>query len=241
MKKPMASPKPRRSVSPAPAVTEHQIYERVHHHLKYTRCKNWGSATDFDKYLSLALTIRDLAVEKMIATMGAYQHYNVKRVYYLSMEFLMGRMLANNMTALLASAPTRRALARMKLDLPALCRCESDAGLGNGGLGRLAACFLDSMATMELPAYGYGLRYEHGMFRQELEDGWQRERPDEWLKYIYPWEMVRPEYTIPVLVYGHMEEVRGPQGNLTPVWVGLAIIRGIALRHPHHRLRRQYR
>ncbi len=227
MKKPMASPKPRRSVSPAPAVTEHQIYERVHHHLKYTRCKNWGSATDFDKYLSLALTIRDLAVEKMIATMGAYQHYNVKRVYYLSMEFLMGRMLANNMTALLASAPTRRALARMKLDLPALCRCESDAGLGNGGLGRLAACFLDSMATMELPAYGYGLRYEHGMFRQELEDGWQRERPDEWLKYIYPWEMVRPEYTIPVLVYGHMEEVRGPQGNLTPVWVDWQLFEGL--------------
>ncbi len=227
MKKPPVSPKSRRSVPSLPAVTERQIYDRVHHHLKYTRCKNWGSATDFDKYLSLALTIRDLAVEKMIATMGAYQHYNVKRVYYLSMEFLMGRMLANNMTALMACTATRRALARMKLDLEVLCRQESDAGLGNGGLGRLAACFLDSMATMELPAYGYGLRYEHGMFRQELEDGWQRERPDEWLKYVYPWEMVRPEYTIPVLVYGHMEEVRGPRGNLTPVWVDWQLFEGL--------------
>ncbi|MCA1809968.1 MAG: glycogen/starch/alpha-glucan family phosphorylase [Lentisphaerae bacterium] len=209
------------------AVTERLIYDRVHQHLKFTRCKNWGSATDFDKYLSLALTIRDLAVEKMIATQGAYQRYNVKRVYYLSMEFLMGRMLTSNMTALLATEAAQRAMKRMKLDFATLCSCESDAALGNGGLGRLAACFLDSMATMELPAYGYGLRYEHGMFRQELEDGWQRERPDQWLKYIYPWEMVRPEYTIPVLVYGRMENIRGPRGNLVPIWVDWQLFEGL--------------
>jgi starch phosphorylase len=211
----------------AQEITEQQIFDQIHHHVKYTRCKNWGTATDFDKYLSLALTIRDLAVEKMLATMGAYKHYNVKRVYYLSMEFLMGRMLANNMTALLACDPVQKALTRLKLDFSDICRCESDAGLGNGGLGRLAACFLDSMATMELPAYGYGLRYEHGMFRQELQDGWQRERPDEWLKYIYPWEMVRPEYTIPVLVYGHMAKVRGPQGKIAPTWVDWQLFEGL--------------
>lgn len=210
-----------------PFVSEQQIFERVHSHLKYTRGKNWGSATNFDKYLSLALTIRDLAVDKMLATMGAYQHNNVKRLYYLSMEFLMGRMLNNNMTALMACDAAKKALARMQLDLETLCQCESDAALGNGGLGRLAACFLDSMATMELPAYGYGLRYEHGMFKQELENGWQRERPDEWLKYHYPWEMVRPEHTIPVLIYGHIEKARDPSGKTRPIWVDWQLFEGL--------------
>jgi starch phosphorylase len=195
--------------------------------LKFDRCKNWASATDFDKYLSLAMTIRDMAVERMITTQGAYLEHDVKRVYYLSMEFLMGRLLSNNMIALQAYEATRLALKKLNLDLETLLRCESDAGLGNGGLGRLAACFLDSMATMELPAYGYGLRYEHGMFRQELENGWQRERPDDWLKYGYPWEMIRPEYTIPVLVYGHVEQMRGQRGETTPVWVEWQMFEGL--------------
>ena len=204
-----------------------RVLNGIQHHLKYTRCKNWGSATDFDKYLSLAYTIRDLAMDKMIATQGAYQAQDVKRVYYLSMEFLMGRLLANNITALSAGEATRQALKELSLDFEALCHCEMDAGLGNGGLGRLAACFLDSMATLELPAYGYGLRYEHGMFRQELENGWQRERPDDWLKYGYPWEMIRPEYTIPVLVYGRVETVRGARGASHPVWVDWQLFEGV--------------
>ncbi len=204
-----------------------RVLQSIQHHIKYTRCKNWGSATDFDKYLSLAYAIRDLAVDKMIATQGTYQVQDVKRVYYLSMEFLMGRLLANNITALSANAATGQALKELSLDFEAICRSETDAGLGNGGLGRLAACFLDSMATLELPAYGYGLRYEHGMFRQELENGWQRERPDDWLKYGYPWEMIRPEYTIPVLVYGHVENVRGTHGAINPVWVDWQLFEGV--------------
>ncbi len=197
------------------------------HHLKFTRCKNWGSATDFDKYLSLAYAIRDLAVEKMIATQGAYAARDVKRIYYLSMEFLLGRLLANNMTVLRACQAARQALQRLGLDLDRLAACETDAGLGNGGLGRLAACFLDSLATLEYPAYGYGLRYEHGMFRQELENGWQRERPDDWLKYGYPWEMIRPEYAIPVLVFGRVESLRGARGQVHPVWVDWQLFEGV--------------
>ena len=208
-------------------LTSDQVCRSIQHHLKFDRCKNWESATDFDKYLSLAMSIRDMAVERMIATQGAYLDHDVKRVYYLSMEFLMGRLLTNNMIALQAYDVTRQALKKLNLDMDTLCRCESDAGLGNGGLGRLAACFLDSMATMELPAYGYGLRYEHGMFRQELENGWQRERPDDWLKYGYPWEMIRPEYTIPVLVYGHVEQLKGPRGETTPVWVDWQMFEGL--------------
>ncbi|MCG2678691.1 MAG: glycogen/starch/alpha-glucan phosphorylase [Kiritimatiellae bacterium] len=208
-------------------VTPEQICRSIQYHLKFDRCKNWASATDFDKYLSLAMTIRDMAVERMITTQGAYLDHDVKRVYYLSLEFLMGRLLSNNMIAMQAYDATRLALKKLNLDLETLCRSESDAGLGNGGLGRLAACFLDSMATMELPAYGYGLRYEHGMFRQELENGWQRERPDDWLKYGYPWEMIRPEYTIPVLVYGHVENLRGHRGETTPVWVDWQMFEGL--------------
>ncbi len=203
------------------------ICRGVQYRLKFDRCKNWDSATDFDKYLSLAMTIRDMAVERMITTQGAYLDQDVKRVYYLSLEFLMGRLLTNNMMAMQAWDATHQALKKLHLDLDTLCRCESDAGLGNGGLGRLAACFLDSMATLELPAYGYGLRYEHGMFRQELENGWQRERPDDWLKYGYPWEMIRPEYTIPVLVYGHVETLRGHRGETTPVWVDWQMFEGL--------------
>lgn len=204
-----------------------RVLDGIQHHLKYTRCKNWGSATDFDKYLSLAYAIRDLAVDKMIATQGTYQVQDVKRVYYLSMEFLMGRLLANNIIALGANTATGQALKELSLDFESLCHSETDAGLGNGGLGRLAACFLDSMATLEMPAYGYGLRYEHGMFRQELENGWQRERPDDWLKYGYPWEMIRPEYTIPVLVYGRIENVHGAGGTVNPVWVDWQLFEGV--------------
>ena len=208
-------------------VTEEHIARSIQHHIKYTRCKNWNSATLFDKYESAALAIRDLAVERMIATQGAYYDHDVKRVYYLSMEFLLGRLLFNNIVALKADAVARKAIEDLDIDFESLCRTEEDAGLGNGGLGRLAACFLDSMATMELPAYGYGIRYEHGMFRQEIENGWQRERPDDWLKYGYPWEMIRPEYTIPILVYGRIEEVKKPDGTKKQVWVDWQMFEGV--------------
>ncbi|NLB59503.1 MAG: glycogen/starch/alpha-glucan phosphorylase [Lentisphaerae bacterium] len=221
------APAPANELRFANEISAEEISRNIQFHLKFARCKNWGTATSFDKYQSLTMAIRDMAVERMLATQGAYMAHDVKRVYYLSMEFLMGRLLANNMIALQARDATQQALKTLNLDLETLSRNESDAGLGNGGLGRLAACFLDSMATMELPAYGYGLRYENGMFRQELENGWQRERPDDWLKYGYPWEIIRPEYTIPVLVYGRVEQLKVSRGERKPVWVDWQMFEGL--------------
>ena len=126
--------------------------------------------------------MRDVLSQRWIRTEETYAHENPKRVYYLSMEFLIGRSLANNVMNLLLDPIAHRSSAEKRLDWLGLLEQEPDAGLGNGGLGRLAACFLDSMATMQLPAMGYGLRYEYGMFRQTIEDGWQRERPDNWLR-----------------------------------------------------------
>ena len=158
------------------------LKERVLFHIKYSRCKTWEIATDFDKFVSLAHAVRDLAVERMIATQKKYQDTNSKRVYYLSMEFLMGRALINNVVALDVWQAAKQVMSDFKMDLDTLADIEDDEGLGNGGLGRLAACFLDSMATMELPAYGYGLRYQYGIFRQEIHNGWQVEYPNDWLK-----------------------------------------------------------
>ena len=130
---------------------------------------------------------------------STYERENPKRIYYLSMEFLIGRSLANNVTNLLLD-PHRQTGRRTQksLDWIELLEQEPDAGLGNGGLGRLAACFLDSMATMQLPAMGYGLRYEYGIFRQSIKDGWQLEQPDNWLRRPDPWEVARPHEKVEV-------------------------------------------
>jgi starch phosphorylase len=196
-------------------------------HIKNTCYKDWRSSTDFDKLMSLSHVTRDLVAERMIATQGAYLDKNIKRLYYLSLEFLIGQLLRYNLNALGIFEETKKAMASLKLDLDELCEMEPDAGLGNGGLGRLAACFLESMASMELPGYGYGLRYEHGMFKQEFEDGWQKERPDDWLKYGTPWEVVRPEYTVPIFLYGHLEKIKLPNGKTKDVWLDWQMIEGV--------------
>ena len=143
-----------------------------------------------------------------------YERENPKRVYYLSMEFLLGRSLANNITNLLLASVAQQAVKDKHLDLLALLEQEPDAGLGNGGLGRLAACFLDSMATMQLPAMGYGLRYEYGIFRQSIRDGWQQEQPDNWLRRPDPWEVARPNERVEVKLNASFE-VSG--GTLRPI------------------------
>src|SRR5882724_9915734 len=131
--------------------------------------------------------------ERTSRTEQTYESVNAKRVYYLSMEFLIGRSLTNSITNLLLGPLVSNAVKQTSLDWLGLLEEEPDAALGNGGLGRLAACFLDSMATMQLPAMGYGLRYEYGMFRQSIEDGWQHEQPDNWLRRPDPWEVARPD------------------------------------------------
>src|SRR5882762_674511 len=174
---------------------ENALYER---HLVFDNVVDLEAAGPRERFEAIARSVRDILSQRWIKTENIYARENPKRVYYLSMEFLIGRSLANNVTNLLLD-PLAKGIAKQKgIDLIELLEEEPDAGLGNGGLGRLAACFLDSMATMELPAMGYGLRYEYGMFKQTIKDGWQQEQPDNWLRRPDPWEVVRPHEKVEV-------------------------------------------
>ena len=174
---------------------ENALYER---HLVFDQLTEMAAGTPRARYEAFARSVRDILSQRWLKTEATYNRENPKRIYYLSLEFLIGRSLANNVINLLLSPLVDQAAKEKKLDWSALLEEEPDAGLGNGGLGRLAACFLDSMATMQLPAMGYGLRYEYGIFRQSIQDGWQQERPDNWLRYPDPWEVVRLEEKVEV-------------------------------------------
>jgi starch phosphorylase len=183
--------------------------------LMYQVGKNLESALPEDWLHAVAYAVRDHLVERWMKTTRASYAQDVKRVYYLSMEFLIGRSLGNAMLALELVGPVRQALRELDVDPDSLPELEPDAALGNGGLGRLAACFLDSMATLGLPGFGYGIRYDYGMFRQQIIDGQQIEVPDYWLTHGNPWEFPRPEIQMRVRFGGHLEE----QGD-TVRWVG---------------------
>jgi starch phosphorylase len=171
------------------------LYER---HLFFDNVTDPAAASARERYEAFARSVRDVLSQRWVRTEQTYERANPKRIYYLSMEFLIGRSLANNITNLLLSPVVDDVVKRNALDWLGLLEEEPDAGLGNGGLGRLAACFLDSMATMQLPAIGYGLRYEYGMFRQSIADGWQQEQPDNWLRRPDPWEVIRPDDKVEV-------------------------------------------
>ena len=196
------------------------LAKRALFHLKYGRGKDMAAATAFDKMICFSHAVRDLAVDGFIATQRKYLEEDVRRVNYLSLEYLIGKMCENNVLALGIRDIACEALKALDITVEEILKLDVEAGLGNGGLGRLAACYLDSLATMELPAYGYGIRYEHGIFRQEFDNGWQRERPDEWLALGYPWELVRPEYTLPVMVYGQVRKTFVPGRGEKDVWEG---------------------
>ncbi len=208
--------RPVRPTSPNEAAA---LLHQFTNHLLYSLAKDQYSATARDRFMSLALTARDRLIERWISTQQRYYKKDAKRVYYLSAEFLMGRALANNLINLGLYETAREGMKMLNLDLGQLIDEEVDAGLGNGGLGRLAACFLDSMATLDIPGYGYGIRYEFGMFEQEIKEGWQVEKPDEWLRFGNPWEMPRPEYGVPVRFGGWVEE-RQEHGHLKAHWMG---------------------
>ncbi len=176
-------------------------------HLEYTLGKDKYSASIYDIFNALAYAVRDRLIERWLDTQQAYYNSDNKRVYYISMEFLPGRTLENSLINLGLLDDFREAVSSLGYDFDDLCDEEQDAGLGNGGLGRLAACFLDSMATMSIPAYGYGIRYEYGIFRQRIVDGGQVEIPDNWLRYRNPWELDRQEHLHPVKYYGRVEKV----------------------------------
>ncbi|KAB0669491.1 glycogen/starch/alpha-glucan phosphorylase [Oryzomonas sagensis] len=188
-------------------------------HLHYTLVKDKYSATKADLYLALAFAVRDMLAERWLDTQQSYYINDAKRVYYISMEFLMGRSLGNSLINLGIREKWENALMEMGIDLEDIAETEWDAGLGNGGLGRLAACFLDSMATMSLPAYGYGIRYEYGMFYQKIIDGGQYELPDNWLRYENPWEFGRQEHLHKIRYEGRVVESSDPAGEVRHSWV----------------------
>ena len=178
-------------------------------HLHFTLARDKYSATNQDRYHALAMAIRDRLVGRWIRTQQTYHKQNVKRICYLSLEFLMGRAMGNNVINLLMDDTCRQAMHQLGFDWDEMRDIEVDAALGNGGLGRLAACFLDSMATLKLPSVGYGIRYDYGIFKQRIENGYQVEEPDNWLRNGNPWEIPHPEYSYPVQFEGRVESVRG--------------------------------
>ena len=180
------------------------INQSLSNHLMFSSFKTSESATPRDWYHTASHTVRDHVVERWIATADAYYRDDPKRVYYLSLEFLIGRMLSNAALNLGIKDELKDGLASLGRDLENVVEMETDAALGNGGLGRLAACFLDSMATMDIPAAGYGIRYEYGMFKQTIENGQQVENPDNWLRYGNIWEFQRPESTYNIKFHGHV-------------------------------------
>src|SRR5512139_1760819 len=186
--------------------TPDALYER---HLLFDNVKELTAVGARERFEAAARSMRDVLSQRWLLTEETYQRRNCKRVYYLSMEFLMGRSLANNMTNLLLDPLVNEVVKRENLDWYELLEQEPDAGLGNGGLGRLAACFLDSMATMQIPAMGYGLRYEYGIFKQTIQDGWQRELPDNWLRRPDPWEVKRQDETVEVKLNCSIELAAG--------------------------------
>ena len=195
-------------------------------HLRYSLAKGDSRATERDEYTAFAMAVRDRLVERWILTQEEYARQNTKRVYYMSLEFLIGRLLGNNVINLKADQLCREALKEYGIDWNSLRDYESDAGLGNGGLGRLAACYIDSMSTLNLAGMGYGLRYDYGIFRQKIVNGGQVEEPDHWLKNGYPWEMARPEYAQHVHFGGHVE-CRAEGGRQQWYWVPAETVQGI--------------
>src|SRR5688572_2460840 len=192
--------------------TQDALYER---HLIFDRVLYPVNARPHDQWEAAAHALRDIISQRWLRTDDTYLAQNPKRIYYLSMEYLLGRALENNLINAMLTPLAREGLRRTGVDWEALTNAEPDAGLGNGGLGRLAACFLDSMASLQLPGMGYGLRYEYGMFRQTFENGWQQARPDNWLRWPDPWEVPRPEEAVEVRLNCSFEL---QSGELRPVF-----------------------
>ncbi len=181
--------------------------------LTYAVGKDPIVASNRDWFVAVALTVRDRIVERWFPSTRATYARHGKRVYYLSLEFLIGRLLLDSLNNLGLTESMRAALAELGVDLDRLRQIEPDAALGNGGLGRLAACFMESMATVSVAAYGYGIRYNHGLFRQVIKDGWQHEYPETWLTFGNPWEFERPEVLYLIGFGGTVEAVTGADGT----------------------------
>jgi glycogen phosphorylase len=195
--------------------------------LRYVVGKDTDFATDRDYFMAVAYTVRDRILARWLATRRTYLDHNVRVVSYLSAEFLLGPHLENNLLNLNVELPLRQATKEMGLDLDKIIALESEPGLGNGGLGRLAACYLDSLATLGIPAIGYGIRYEFGMFHQEIHDGWQIELTDHWLRFGNPWEIRRSQISVEVYFGGHTEFWKDSHGNTRVRWIPASRVMGV--------------
>jgi starch phosphorylase len=215
-----------------PTLDTPSIQRSLYNLLTYSIGKDPITATDRDWFYSAAAVLRERMIERWMETMRSYYLQDRKRVYYLSMEFLMGRTMVNGMLNLCCEKEFREALVAMGLSVDNIREMEQDAALGNGGLGRLAACFLDSMATMGIPGYGYGIRYEYGMFHQTIEDGQQVEHPDNWLRYGNPWEFPRPEVLYQVKFGGRVVDYADEHGRKNFQWVDTDDVMAMAYDYP---------
>jgi len=190
------------------------------------------AATRNDLYTALAMTVRDRVLKQGVQTMEAYARQDTRMVAYLSAEYLPGPHLVNNLLNLGIVEPTRQAMSELGLNLDNLAEQEEEPGLGNGGLGRLASCYLDSLASLEVPAIGYGIRYEFGIFDQAIKDGWQVEITDKWLRFGNPWEIVRPEIAYDVKFGGYSEPWTDDQGRFRIRWIPGTVVKGVAYDTP---------
>ncbi|MBC2603705.1 glycogen/starch/alpha-glucan phosphorylase [Puniceicoccus vermicola] len=221
-------PAPKTATTPGKApISTAEIKESILSHLEKTLARDTNTATKRDWWIATSKAVQDRILSRYIDTMGVHNEENVRRVYYLSLEYLMGRLFRNNIFNAGVFDQVSEALGELGLDIDELAAEENDMGLGNGGLGRLAACFLDSLATLDLPAIGYGIHYEFGLFKQEFENGYQVERPDNWEKFGNPWEIMRPEYMQTVNLYGRVENRVDEKGDFKPVWVDTRSINGV--------------
>ncbi|OPY11946.1 MAG: Glycogen phosphorylase [Syntrophus sp. PtaB.Bin001] len=207
--------------------SESALKKSMDYHLRCSLCKEPPAKECRDHFLSTAFSLRDRMTEKILQTERRYQEAKAKRVYYLSMEFLIGRLLGNSLHNLGLFDVCKKLMAEAGVDIDEVREQENDAGLGNGGLGRLAACFLDSMATMQIAGFGYGIHYEYGLFKQEVDNGYQKEKPDNWLAEFSPWEIKRPDEKCIIPIYGRIEHFKDRSGDYNPMWLDWKVIMGI--------------
>ncbi len=214
------------------ARSQKMFQESLIDHLTFSLAKDTYSATQRDKFDAAVLAVRDCMVEQWIKTQERYYDVQAKRLYYLSLEFLLGRLLGSYISNLGLFGENEQAFNAFGLSYDDIVELEWDAGLGNGGLGRLAACFLDSLSTLQYPAYGYGIRYEYGIFLQKIRDGFQVETPDNWLRYGSQWEFPRPEVLYPVRFFGKVNSINYGSGRMRMVWTDTEDVMAMAYDYP---------
>jgi starch phosphorylase len=210
-----------------PVLSASAFGEAIRRHARYSLAQPWHDLSTRQIFECVSLAVRDVMVDRLLESERQHRQADAKHLYYLSIEYLLGRSLANNLINLGLRDQCREALEQMGVDLEAVEASECDAALGNGGLGRLAACFLDSLATLGMPGYGYGINYEYGLFRQDINHGEQQEKPDNWLLVRSPWQIERPDETCLVPVHGRIDHSVDRSGNYNPMWLDWRLLVGV--------------